>query len=548
MHRHPKFLFAALALAALAVQGCESCLRPQTGASVGGDAGAPVKGGRLIDASIGEPSVFLPPLVTDNASGSITGLVYAGLLKVGKDLNLEPSIAERWEVSPDGLVITFHLRHDVRFHDGHPLTADDVVFTYDVMMDPKTPSPYKPDFMDVKTFEKVDDYTVRVTYKKPFAPALTTFAGALQILPKHLLEGKNITDNPLMTHPVGAGPYKFVSWTKGDKVVLRANPDYFDGEPYITEYVFRVIPDQATQFLELQAGGIDQMTPTPVQYQRQTGSGFFQENINKYDYLGFGYTYLGFNLGDPRFKDKRVRRAISMAINRDELIQGVLLGLGEPGKGPYKPGAWYENSNVKPMPYDPEGAKKLLAEAGFTFKNGKAYQPDGKPFAFTIMTNQGNDSRRKTAEIIQRRLAEIGVDVQPRIVEWSSFINDFVDKRAFEAIILGWTGDIDPDQYSIWHSSQIHPKEYNFIGYHNAEVDDLLVRGRETFDQAERKKIYDRFQEILADEQPYAFLYQPKTLVVVHKKVHGIEPAPAGIGWNFEKWWIPAALQAQLTE
>jgi peptide/nickel transport system substrate-binding protein len=232
-----------------------------------------------------------------------------------------------------------------------------------------------------------------------------------------------------------------------------------------------------------------------------------------------------------------------MAINRDELIQGVLLGLGVPAKGPYKPGAWYDNENIKPVNYDPEGAKKLLAEAGYTWKGTQAYQPDGKPFTFTVMTNQGNDSRRKTAEIIQRRLGELGIIIEPRIVEWSAIINDFVDKKKFDAVILGWTGDIDPDQYSIWHSSQTDPKQYNFVSFNSPEVDKLLVEGRETFEQSERKKIYDRFQEVLHEEQPYAFLYVPKTLVLINNKVHGIEPAAAGIGWNFEKWWIPKPLQ-----
>ncbi len=541
MHR---ILFSAVVATVVTLSGCGSCQngaqssRPELSES---DL-QPVQGGRLIDSGIGEPSVFLPPLVTDSASSTITSLVYSSLLRIGKDLDYEPDLAESWEVSEDGLQLTFHLRKDVKFHDGRPLTADDVVFTYEALMDPETPSPYKPDFMDVEKFEKVDDYTVRITYREAFAPALGSYAG-LRILPKHLLEGTKLTESDLRFNPVGSGPYKFVEWRKGDRVILRANEDFYRGEPKITEYVLRVIPDQATTFLELKAGGIDQMTPTPVQYDRQTDTKFFKDNINKFDYLGFGYTYLGFNNLDPRFKDKRVRKAISMAINRDELVSGVLLGLGEPANGPYKPGAWYYDENIKPTPFDPEGARKLLEEAGYTYKDGVMLQPDGKPFSFTILTNQGNESRRKTAEIIQRRLAELGVQAAPRIIEWSAFINDFVDKKNFDTVLLGWNLDLDPDQYTIWHSSQTDPKQYNFVSYTNPELDKLLVEGRKTFDQEERRAIYNRVQEILAEDEPYAFLYVPYSLVLLNNRVHGVEVAAAGIGWNFEEWFIPKPLQ-----
>lgn len=525
--------------------GCGGC----PGGGDGGPAfdpalldGPAVKGGRLIDSSIGEPSVLLPPLVTDSASGQITGLVFSSLLKIGKDLTLEPEIARSWDISDDGLEIVFHLRDDVRFHDGEALTAEDVVFSYDVMMDDGTFSPYKPRFMDVESFEKLDEYTVRVRYRRPFAPALDSFAG-LAVLPKHLLEGENIMESDLRYDPVGSGPYRFVEWRRGDRVVLEANPDYFDGEPYITRYLLRIIPDQATTFLEMRAGGVDKMTPTPVQYARQTDSRFFNENVNKYEWVGFGYTYMGFNHTDDRFKDARVRRAISMAIDRNELVQGVLMGLGVAANGPYKPGAWFHNDAIDPVGYDPEGAIELLKEAGYEQVGGRMVQPDGRPFRFVLLTNQGNESRRRTAEILQRRLGEIGIEVEPRIIEWSALINDFIDKKRFDAIILGWNTGIDPDQYLMWHSSQTGPKEYNFASFKNDEVDELLERGRATFDQDERQKIYHRLQEVLHEEQPYAFLYVPNSMALVRNNIAGIEPAEAGIAWNFERWWIPQPLQ-----
>ena len=171
------------------------------------------------------------------------------------------------------------------------------------------------------------------------------------------------------------------------------------------------------------------------------------------------------------------------------------------------------------------------------------FRSDGRPFSFEIITNQGNDLRKDTATIIQRRLSEIGVDVKVRVIEWSAFINNFIDKRDFEAVVLGWSLSLDPDQYDIWHSSKTKGKQFNFVSFANAEVDELLEKGRRTFDREERKRYYDRFQEILNEEQPYTFLYVGYALPAIHKRFHGIEAAPAGIWYNFKDWYVPKALQ-----
>jgi peptide/nickel transport system substrate-binding protein len=308
--------------------------------------------------------------------------------------------------------------------------------------------------------------------------------------------------------------------------------------------VQRVIPDQQTQFLELKSGGMDQMGLTPLQFSRQTASGDFTRNFRKYSYVGNGYTYLGYNLQRPMFQDVRVRRALGYAIDKREIIDIVLLGLGAPAEVPYKPGTVWHNDRVRGVPYDPERARALLAEAGWKDEDGDGVlDKGGEPFRFKILTNNGNEQRVNTATVIQHRLAKIGVAVEVQRLEWAAFINEFVDKRRFDAVLLGWSLDPDPDQYIIWHSSKTGPKEFNFITYANAEVDELLEKGRRTFDVDQRKRIYDRFQEILADEQPYTFLYYPQSLPAVHCRVLGIDPAPAGIGYNFERWYVPQGLQ-----
>jgi peptide/nickel transport system substrate-binding protein len=364
------------------------------------------------------------------------------------------------------------------------------------------------------------------------------------VLPKHLLEGKDITKTDFGRNPIGLGRYKLKKWVSGQEVILSSNRDYFEGRPYINGYVYRVIPDTATMFLELQAGGIDMMGLSPIQYTKQTDSEFFKNNFQKFRYPVFSYTYLGFNLKHPWFKDKRVRQAIAHAIDKKEIIDVVLFGLGSPSTGPFVPDTWPYNPHVKKYEFDPEKAKQLLKEAGWEDTNGDGIlDKDGNKFEFTIRTNMGNKLREKTATIIQWRLSNVGIKVEIEVIEWSAFINEFIDKRRFEAVMLGWGIGIDPDQYDIWHSSKTREKEFNFVSYNNPEVDELLEKGRRTFNIEERKKAYFRIQEILADDLPYIFLYVPDATPIVQARVKGIKPSPIGISYNLREWFVPKKLQ-----
>jgi peptide/nickel transport system substrate-binding protein len=500
--------------------------------------GKPAYGDALVVGSIGEPSTLIPLLASDSASSDITSLVYNGLVRYDKNLKLEGELAQGWDVSADGLTITFHLRRGVRWHDGHEFTSRDVLYTYRVTIDPKTPTAYADAFKQVKKAEAPDDFTFRVTYDKPFAPALESWG--MPILPAHLLEGKDITKSPLARHPVGTGPYIFKEWIAGQKITLEANPYYYEGRPYIGRYIYRIIPDTSTMFMELKAGGIDMMGISAVQYERQTISPEFKALFNKYRYPASAYTYLGYNIRNPLFSDRRVRQAITSAINKDEIVHGVLLGMGQVAHGPYKPGTWAFDPNIRDFDFNPKRAIALLAEAGWRERNSDGILvKDGKPFRFTILTNQGNDQRLKTAVIVQYRLRAIGIDVKIRVVEWASFLTQFIDKGNFDAVILGWTIGQDPDLFDVWDSSKTGPRELNFIGYKNPEVDRLLREGRSTFDMEKRKQCYYRFQEILAEDQPYSFLYVPDALPVVSARFRGIKPAPAGIMYNFIRWYVP---------
>ncbi len=525
------------------VSGCKERPSERPAETKEDTAGIPAYGDALIGGSIGEPSILIPMLAGDSASHSVSGMVFNGLVKYDTDLSVKGDLAESWDISPNGLVITFYLRKGVRWADGVEFTADDVMFGYRTIIDEKTPTPYKEDYLQVKQAEVLDRYTFRVTYEKPFAPALTTW-GNLVVLPKHLLEGKDITKAEFGRNPVGMGPYKLNKWVSGQEVLLDSNRDYFEGRPYIDRYVYKVIPDTATMFLELRAGGVDRMELTPIQYTKQTGTDFFIKNFRKFRYPVPSYTYMGFNLRHPWFKDIRVRQAIAHAIDKSEIVDAVLFGLGSPATGPYVPNTWYYNPDVKDYEYNPARAKELLKEAGWEDTDGDGIvDKEGQPFEFTILTNMGNSLRNNTATIIQWRLSKIGIKVKIRMLEWSTFINEFIDKRRFQAVILGWSLGFEPDQYDIWHSGKTGEKEFNFVSYNNAEVDGLLEKGRRTFNIEERKKAYFRIQEILADELPYIFLYVPDATPIVHARFKGIKPTPIGIGYNFPKWYVPQNMQ-----
>ncbi|HEU5394421.1 MAG TPA: peptide-binding protein [Candidatus Methylomirabilis sp.] len=509
--------------------------------------GPPAYGDTIVEASIGDISGLIPNITSDSASHSVGSLIYDGLVRTDRDLSLTGELAESWEISPDERTITFHLKKGVRWHDGAPFTARDVEFTYRYMRDPKTPTAYAEDFLQVARTEVVDPHTFRVRYEKPYAPALLSWA--LWILPAHILEepwrkGVDLRTTPQNRHPIGTGPFRFHEWKPQEKVVVLANPDYHRGRPYLERVVLRIIPDSATIFLELKARNVDMAGLTPLQFRRQTEYPAFAKSFEKYRYLSNSYAYLGFNLRDPRFADRSVRHAIAHAIDKREIIEGVLLGLGQEAVGPYKPGTWWYTDQVRTFPYDPDRAEALLREAGWRDRDGDGIlEKDGKPFRFTIRTNQGNSVRIQTAEIIQRRLKAVGIDVQIHVVEWAAFINTFIRKRDFEAIILGWGLGLDPDQYEIWHSSKTGPDQLNHVSYGSPEVDRLLEEGRRTFNRERRTAIYRELQRVLAEDQPLVFLYVPEALTAVSSRIRGIEPAPAGLAWNFIRWYVPQDAQ-----
>lgn len=500
----------------------------------------PSYGDILIDSSIGEPSTLNPVLASDSASHDITGLVFSGLVKYDKDLNLTGDLAESFYVSSDGLTITFNLRKDVKWHDGTPFTAKDVKFTYEKYMDPEVKTAYSSLFEPVKSVEIINDHKIKVNYKYVFAPGLQ-YWGA-EIIPHHLLSGTDINKAEFNRSPIGTGPYVFDKWVTASKIELRANKNYYDGEPYITRYVYRVIPDQSVQFMEMKAGSIDRMDLNSDLYFTKASSGAFEKNYNKFAIPARTYVYMGLNLKNPLFSDARVRRAINYAIDKDGIIAGVKRGLAKRLTGPFIPGTYAYNEQAEAYEYSLDRANGLLKEAGWVKGSSGLLEKDGRKFAFTIYTNQGNKEREQIATIIQEQLSQLGIKAEVRIIAWNVFLSEYIDKKKFDAVVMGWSLSNDPDCYDTWHSSKVKEGEFNFVSYANPEVDRLLLDGRTVFDTQKRAKAYKKAHELIAADSPYVFLYSPLSLPALHKRFHGIKPEPAGIGYNFTKWYVPEEL------
>lgn len=478
-------------------------------------------------SSIGDASFLNPILYTDSASGDICGMVFNGLLKYDRNLEITGDLASSWEVEKgDKPLITFYLRKDVRWHDGVPFTAEDVKFTYEKIMDKNTITVRRPDFELVESVDVVDKWTVKVRYKEPFSPGLESWM--IGIIPKHILGKDDINTSSFNRNPIGTGPFKFVEWISDEKIVLEANPDYFEGRPKLDRIIYRIIPETSLSEMELLSGGIDYMGIYPHQYERMKR----HPGFNLYSRPSLGYTYIGYNLKNELFKDKRVRQALTYAINREEIVKYILRGRGWVATGPYPHHLWYYNPNVKTYPYNPDKARELLEMAGWRDTDGDGWiEKDGREFEFSLITNSGNDLRRNIGVLVQRRLREIGVKVKLGYYEWAVFLKNYINPRNFDACILGWSLSLDPDAYSIWHSSQIKDG-FNFISYENPAVDMLLVKGRREYDREKRKDIYYKFQEVLAEDQPYTFLYVAEANSILNKKFMLLEEEGGSRKWR----------------
>ncbi len=476
---------------------------------------------------------------------------------------LRPRWKELLAVGEHNPIILFQLRKGVRFHDAHEFDAGDVKFTYESIMNPKNLSPRTSDFEPIKEVQIIDRHTVRVIYKRLHSPAI--YSWTMGILPEHLLNDQvlakemerrslseearaafGLRESEFNRRPVGTGAFRFVEWQTDEFVHLKRNEAYWDGAPEYADYYFRIVPDLLTQEVEFRTGAIDYYTALPHQVVRYKQDTAYQS----FSSLGFGYSYVGYNNRNPLFADPRVRRALGMAINVNELITYLLYGEGRRVTGPFPQNTEWYNPEVKPLPYDPQGARRLLEEAGWKPNKEGWLEKDGKLFEFNLITNSGNPIRKNIMTIVQNGWKKIGVKCNTQFFEWAVFLKDFINTGSFDATILGWSMGIDPDIYQIFHSSQSGPQQLNFVGYNNPKADELILRIRQEYDRTRQRELTHELHRVIAEDQPYTFLFVglatrvlDRKIVIVERTAEGKEryvkiyPTPSGnINYYFTKW------------
>ena len=470
------------------------------------------------------PSRLNPILANDSAISEISDWLFNGLFKYDKDGNHTVDLAQSYKFeTPTKLIIK--LKENVLWHDGVKFTSKDVVFTYEKIIDPKVFNSIKSNFQEVQSVKAIDDFTLEIIYKQPYFKAIETWM--VGILPYHLLKDEeNLMTSSFNKNPIGTGSYKLKEFKTAQDIELIANENYFEGKPKIDKILYKFLPDPNTSFLYLKQKKLDIGGLDPIQIDRQIDDKFKNE-FTIIQKPSFAYTYLGFNLKNEKFKDLRIRQALSLAINRQELVDILFFGYGKICNGPFLPGSFAYNEKVEPITQNIEKAKQLLKEAGFDENN---------PFTFEVVTNTGNDTRINTAQILQYQLEKAGVKMKIRVMEWQAFLNTVVHPRKFDAVLLGWSLGLMPDAYPLWHSSSDKQGGFNLVSYKNEKVDKLIEDGINTINRDELGKIYKEIFKIISDDLPYLFLYIPDGITVVNKDIKNIEPTFIGIMHNQKDW------------
>lgn len=504
--------------------------------------GEPQPGGTAIIAVLTDFQAFNPVVNTSIITDEVMKqMLFTPIVQYDESLEPKPHLAESWELTDSS--VTFRLRDDVRWHDGVPVTPEDVAFTFELAKNPETASLLGSAYLNqVASATVLDERTIRFNFVSPHAQALDGFWWPP--LPRHLLEGippAELAQAPFNQQPVGSGPFRFLSWERNQQLRLAANDDYpegLGGRPYVDQVVFRVIPEPTTMITELLNGSADMIgyTLLPDQAVQLTN----QRGVELRHYPSREFTYVGWNNAHPLFEDARVRRALAMGINRPELIHAMLHDLAVPATGmipPWSP-LYHE---IEPLPYDPAEARRLLGEAGWTDSNGDGVlDRAGRPFRFQLLVNSANRMHQDIATVMQQGWGELGIAVELRTLEFQTLLQQH-RARQYDAVISNWTLDnfkVDPTPlFSCEQARQ--PGSANRAGFCDPAVDRLIQTGLSSTDPAEAAPIWREFSERIRDQQPITFLFWSEDLSGVGGRVQDIHTDVRSKIVNIGEWWIP---------
>lgn len=466
----------------------------------------------------------------------IEEMLFLTLCELDEELNLRPRLAKSWDIGASGKEITFTLRDDVFWSDGKPTTAADVLLTYQLAVHPQVGYTGRDRFTEIDTVIVLDRHTIRFTFKKNYPDAMLDLQ--IPILPKHILENvppAQLRQSSFNRQPVGNGPFLLKEWRANDRIVFEANPDYFGGRPKLDYVVFRVVPDETVLLSSLLAGEINVLSYVPPNKLRE-----IEHNTDLYmlRYPDRGYSFLAFNLKRLVFRDRRVRAAVTHAINRQNLVEVLLNGQGRLVPGPIPPYFWAHDASLPLKVFNPQKANTLLDYAGWSARTKEGWRErEGAVLEFTMKTNADNKLRSDALVMMQADLANVGIRAKPELLEFGKLVEDVLQRRDFDALLLSWKTGYAVDPSPVWHSRAIE-NGYNLGAYRNAQVDSLLTAARLETDRARAKPLWRAFQQQVVADCPYVFLYTQDNVAVVKKQLQNVKMDVRGYLINVEEWYI----------
>jgi peptide/nickel transport system substrate-binding protein len=474
-----------------------------------------------------------PILSTFGISSVLVDFIFDGLTKIDENMIARPGLAESWEVSGNSLVWTFHIRQGVTFHDGIPLTADDVKFTLEAISNPLYPNQFSHILASIKNIVLTDDHTIRITLRHPF-PSLPYYL-YLGILPKRVYEGQDLRNTPLNYYPIGTGPYRLARWSEAEWV-LEANHDYFLGKPIIPTIIVKMFKTRKAAWAKLVSGKIDTtllVEPETIQIIEQFS------HLKVYSYVHPYYYMIALNSQKDIFREQAVRQALNYAVDKKRLIKEVLGGIGQVVSGLTYPGSTFNPMENLAYPYDPNKASRLLAQSGWADVDGDGIlERNGEEFQFTAYVQAEGFLPEKVFLYIQRQLADVGVQVRMIGVPLPELLERYVKRGRFDAVLWNFSAIGDPGiNYLFWSSSQIKDG-LNFSNYRNSIVDNLLERGRSALGLGDRIDAYRAFQREIFRDPPGIFLFWRNLYIVLPKSVRGVRVGPGAAFISIHQWYF----------
>ncbi len=481
-------------------------------------------------------------------------------------LAFEPKLAESWEISDDGLTMTFTLRQGLRFSDGEPLTSDDVVFTFDWIMDPEVQADRERSYLTkLSSVTALDDRRVQFVFNEPYFQNFEYAAGGIGIMPRHFYEQYTPTQfNESIGLLLGSGQYMLPSptdWTPASDVSLVRNPRYW-GEPSTLAGInFKQVSEEAVEEVMFRNGELDRLGAAPEVFDKLKSDDEIMGQSKAFDYFTpfGGYTYIGWNQLNrdddgtetpTKFADARVRRAMTMLTDRERLADEIYRGYGQVASGPFALGSPQENPSIEPLPRDVSAATNLLAEAGWTDTNNDGILDDGNgnDFEFKLMYPGGSDLAEQIVLSLRDDMAEGGVLLVPERTDWPVLV-ERLNNSEFEAATLGWSGSVESDPYQIFHSDQAKAKGDNRTGYRSDRLDKAIEAARVTVDPEQRMPLWHDVHQILHEDQPYTFLLNRKALRFFNERVGNVSTSKLGLNYEYLNggvlpWFVGAGSQA----